>query len=120
LPEEKTNPNSAPASNSFEQALEQLEQVVASLEEGRCGLSESLGHYERGINLLRECYDLLSQAERKIEVLSGFDAQGAPITAPFEEQGRPEDQPGRRASPRATTPRRNNPRAEAASDDIPF
>jgi exodeoxyribonuclease VII small subunit len=34
---------------------------------------------------LKGCQQLLEHAERKIEVLSGVDADGNPITKPFEE-----------------------------------
>ena len=115
---EKNNTSDRPL--SFEQALEQLEKVVASLEEGRCGLSDSLSHYERGIKLLRECYELLSQAERKIEVLAGFDAQGNPVTEPLFETGDSlEEKVDQRARRRSQAPGRKGTKDEPA-DDIPF
>ena len=40
------------------------------------GLGESLACYEEGVKLLKLCYNLLEQAERKIELLSGVDAEG--------------------------------------------
>jgi exodeoxyribonuclease VII small subunit len=70
---------------SFEQALEQLEGVVRQLEEGEIGLSETLKQYERGVKLLRRCYDLLEGAERRIELLGGVDAQGRPISTPLDD-----------------------------------
>lgn len=68
---------------TFEQALEHLEEIVHQLEEGEIGLAEALGHYEKGIGLLKQCYGLLERAERRIELLSGVDAAGNPITEPF-------------------------------------
>jgi exodeoxyribonuclease VII small subunit len=68
---------------SFEEALAELEAIVHALEDGQLGLAESLGRYERGVNLLRQCYVLLEGAERRIEILSGLDAQGNPITQPL-------------------------------------
>jgi exodeoxyribonuclease VII small subunit len=119
LADDKTNATSRPAA-TFERALEQLEQVVASLEEGRCGLTDSLAHYERGVKLLRECYELLSQAERKIEVLAGFDAEGNPVTEPLlENDGESlEDKVGQR-SRRRSHAKGNGPRKKP-DDDIPF
>ena len=38
---------------SFEQALAQLEQTVARLEDGQLGLDESLAQYEQGIKYLQ-------------------------------------------------------------------
>lgn len=71
----------------FEDLLAQLEQIVSGLEEGQVGLSESLAQYEKGITLLRQCHELLAEAERKVEVLTGFDAQGNPITEPLHDAG---------------------------------
>src|SRR5215469_567546 len=78
---------------SFEQALEQLEKLVHQLEEGEIGLAEALDHYETGIGLLKQCYGLLQRAERRIELLSGVDAAGNPVTEPFADDGeRPLDE----------------------------
>ncbi len=69
---------------SFEKAIADVEQIVCQLESGRLDLSQSLDEYQRGVATLKECYDLLSQAERRITLLSGFDADGNPISEPFE------------------------------------
>jgi len=68
---------------SFEQALGQLEGIVHKLEDGELDLSVALEQYEQGVKHLRRCFNLLDQAERKIELLTGLDAQGNPITEPF-------------------------------------
>jgi exodeoxyribonuclease VII small subunit len=70
---------------SFEVALTRLEAIVRDLEEGDLGLAEALTRYETGIGLLKSCHELLERAERKIELLSGFDAEGNPITTPFDD-----------------------------------
>ena len=70
---------------SFEESLEELEKIVAELESGKLGLSEALGRYEQGVKHLKACQQLLERAERKIELLSGVDAEGNPITEPFDE-----------------------------------
>ena len=62
MPSEDTN--SAP---SFEQALASLEGIVHDLEEGQIGLAESLARYEQGVKYLRQCYELLQTAERKMK-----------------------------------------------------
>lgn len=69
---------------TFEQALGRLEQLVHDLEEGHLGLADGLARYEEGIKLLRQCYELLEHAERRIELLSRVGAQGEPITEPFD------------------------------------
>jgi len=70
---------------SFEQALAALEQIVRDLEDGRCGLAESLARYEQGVKLLKNCYAQLEQAERRIELLTGIDAAGNAVVAPFDD-----------------------------------
>jgi exodeoxyribonuclease VII small subunit len=78
--------NAAPTDQpSFEQSLTRLEEIVHALEEGEIGLSESLERYEEGVKLLRQSYELLQKAERRIELLSGVDADGNPITEPFDD-----------------------------------
>lgn len=67
----------------FETALRNLEKVVASLEGGDLTLQESLEAYERGIAALRDCHQRLAEAERRIALLTGFDADGNPVLAPF-------------------------------------
>jgi exodeoxyribonuclease VII small subunit len=70
---------------SFESALEELEAIVAELEGGKLGLSDALARYEQGVKHLKSCHQWLKQAERKIELLSGVDAQGNPITEAFDD-----------------------------------
>jgi exodeoxyribonuclease VII small subunit len=70
---------------SFEESLEELEKIVAELESGKLGLSDALERYEQGVKHLKSCQQLLERAERKIELLSGVDADGNPITQPFDE-----------------------------------
>jgi exodeoxyribonuclease VII small subunit len=71
--------------STFEESLEQLEKIVAELESGKLGLSDALARYEDGVKHLKGCQQLLEMAERKIELLSGVDAEGNAITAPFDE-----------------------------------
>lgn len=71
---------------SFEEALGKLHQTVQQLEDGQLGLTESLASYEQGVKFLRKCYQLLEQAERKIELLSGVDTDGNEITEPFDDE----------------------------------
>ena len=69
---------------SFEQALTELQQIVDDLEAGQLGLDESMQRFEQGIALLRNCYGTLEKAEQKIEILTGTDESGRPLTEPFE------------------------------------
>jgi len=53
----------------FEDYLRQVEDTVKSLEGGKLGLEESIEKYETGIKALRQCYGILEQAEKKIQLL---------------------------------------------------
>ncbi len=57
------------ASFNFENALEELEELVSAMEEGELSLEESLTAFEKGIKLTRECQAALKQAEQKVQVL---------------------------------------------------
>ncbi len=54
---------------TFEASLNELERIVALLEDGDLPLEESLKLFEDGVRLSRECRERLTNAERKIEVL---------------------------------------------------
>ena len=58
---------------NFEQALEDLEELVTAMEEGELSLEESLQAFERGIKLTRECQTALKKAEQKVQVLINED-----------------------------------------------
>lgn len=69
---------------SFEQALAGVEHIVHGLESGQLTLDQSLHSYEEGVRLLRICHEQLAQAQRRIELLVGFDEQGEPIRDDFD------------------------------------
>jgi exodeoxyribonuclease VII small subunit len=54
---------------SFEQALEELEGVVGTLETGQVPLEESLKLLKRGMSLIERCEGELAQAEAVLEQL---------------------------------------------------
>jgi exodeoxyribonuclease VII small subunit len=76
--------DSPPDTLTFEEALADLETIVRQLEDGQTGLEEALARYERGVGLLKRCYAQLRQAEQKILLLTGVDAEGRPVLQPFE------------------------------------
>ena len=96
---EQANETTSP---SFEAALGQLQDIVHDLEEGDLGLEPSLARFEEGIRLLRNCYQILEQAEQKIEILTNQDAAGNLVTVPFDATAtfdggdKPAKKPGRR------------------------
>jgi exodeoxyribonuclease VII small subunit len=69
---------------TFEEMLQELEETVRKLEQGNLGLQESLEAYQLGISRLKLCHKLLSDAELKIEMLSGVDEDGNPIVKEVE------------------------------------
>ncbi|MAU54013.1 MAG: exodeoxyribonuclease VII small subunit [Roseovarius sp.] len=62
---------------SFEQAMQELEQVVSRLERGEVALDESIRLYERGALLRKRCEEKLKEAEEKVHAIT-LDAEGNP------------------------------------------
>ena len=56
---------------SFEKALEELEALVARMEDGKLPLEESLAAYQRGAQLIKFCESKLSDAQARIAILDG-------------------------------------------------
>lgn len=56
---------------SYEQALSELEEIVAALESEEHPLEEALTLYERGQALAHHCTALLDKAQLKVQQLSG-------------------------------------------------
>ena len=56
---------------TFEKALEELEALVARMEDGRLPLEESLAAYQRGAELIKFCKSKLTDAQARIAVLEG-------------------------------------------------
>lgn len=68
----------------FEAVLEELQTVVAKLEEGNLPLEEALAAFERGMTLADSADSMLTSAEERVEVLLKREGQtGARV--PFEE-----------------------------------
>ncbi len=55
---------------SFEDALEQLEAIVRTLEGGEARLDDAIGAYERGIALKTHCEAKLNEARARIEKIA--------------------------------------------------
>ena len=55
------------AKMNFEDALNQLEEIVGNLEQGEVSLEESISIYERGTHLKRHCEEKLSAARAQVE-----------------------------------------------------
>src|SRR5271154_285755 len=55
---------------TFESAIQQLEKIVADMEEAELPLEDVLKKYEEGTRLVRFCSQKLDEAEKKIEILT--------------------------------------------------
>jgi len=66
------------AALTFEQALAELEQIVARLESGQAPLEDSIQMYERGAALKAHCEARLEAARLRVEkiVVGAAGAQG--------------------------------------------
>jgi exodeoxyribonuclease VII small subunit len=68
---------------SFEAALQELESIVARLEQGEVDLEESIHLYERGQALKAHCEKKLKSAESRLEkIVAG--AKGVERTEPLD------------------------------------
>ncbi len=67
---EESKKNDDMANLSFEDALEQLEAIVRTLEGGEAKLDDAIGAYERGIALKTHCETKLSEAKARIEKIA--------------------------------------------------
>jgi exodeoxyribonuclease VII small subunit len=54
---------------SFEQALAELEKIVATMESGKLTLEQSLEAHKRGIELAQFCQSVLARAQQQVKVL---------------------------------------------------
>lgn len=70
------------ASIQFENAVTRLDEIVRMMEKGDLPLEQSLQLFEEGTTLVKNCNQLLNQAELKIaQLMKGED--GAPVEMEF-------------------------------------
>jgi exodeoxyribonuclease VII small subunit len=72
---------------TFEQALANLEKIVAEIESGRIGLEESIARYEEGIALIQQCRAILDAAEKKIQLLAKGESGELTVSGELPEGG---------------------------------
>jgi exodeoxyribonuclease VII small subunit len=63
----KAEAPSAPV--SFENAIDELEAIVRTMEDGKLPLDGALERYQRGVELVRHCQSALNAAEQKVQIL---------------------------------------------------
>ncbi len=72
---------------TFEQAMSRLEQIVATLESGRCTLDDSMRLFEEGAKLTAFCQKALRSAEQKIVKLTTAESgEGEELSVPTDTQ----------------------------------
>jgi len=114
----KTSSASSANKTTFEEAYAKLEEIVRSLEDGQLGLSESLARYEEGVQHMRHCHEALEDAERKILLLTGMDADGNPISEPFEDAAETLEEKQASRGRRRSRSAGNRSKKAATEDDI--
>ncbi|HVP97227.1 exodeoxyribonuclease VII small subunit [Methanoregula sp.] len=55
---------------TYEEKIEQLRQIIAKIEDGTTSLDESMKLYEQGAALVKQCETLLAETEEKITTLA--------------------------------------------------
>jgi exodeoxyribonuclease VII small subunit len=97
--------------------MERLEDIVRDLEDGDLGLDQSLQRYEEGVKYLKICHQKLKDTELKIELLTGLDAEGNPVTAPFADPASTlEEKQQTRSKRRSRSPKQAKPKSTPDSD----
>jgi exodeoxyribonuclease VII small subunit len=76
---------------SFEDAMESLDAIVASLEGERLPLEEMVASYERGMTLLRVCRTRIETARQRVELITAdFEGKGKAALSEFTAMETPE------------------------------
>lgn len=70
---------------TFEQALENLEEIVSAIEAGEIGLEESIAKYAEGIKLIKHCRGVLDAAEKKIQLLTAAEDDTLEVSGELDE-----------------------------------
>ncbi len=67
---EKAQSRESAQEHSFEEAMNELEALVDSMENDSLTLEESLKKFEKGVKLTRICQQALAKAEQKVKFLT--------------------------------------------------
>ena len=67
---------------TFEQSMQRLEQIVRAMERGDVALEESLKLFQEGTELVRNCNQLLDEAQLQVKkIMTASD--GSPVEEDF-------------------------------------
>ena len=53
----------------YEEALKELENILAQLESDKVGLDEAVALFEKSVGLSKICFDKIKQTEGKVEII---------------------------------------------------
>ena len=70
---------------TFEQALAKLEEIVSAIEEGKVPLEQSIDKYAEGVELVKQCRQILDRAEKKIQLLGRGEGGQLEVTGELDE-----------------------------------
>ena len=79
--DDETDQNTQSATPSLEDALMELEGIIASLERGEVSLDAAISAFERGTELKILCQTRLEEARMKVEKIKVPEAGGLPRDA---------------------------------------
>jgi exodeoxyribonuclease VII small subunit len=113
-----SEPTKSPDPPTFEESLAQLDAIVQELEEGQIGLAQGLTRYEEGVKLLKQCYQLLEHAGRRIELLSRVDSAGRVHGEPFDEGALSLEEKAQARGRRRSSEKNPDSNAPRAADEI--
>lgn len=88
---------------SFEEAIQNLEQIVKDMESERLPLDQLVRRYEEGSRLLRTCEQRIREAEQRIELIAAGEA--GPEMKPFEVPPKPAESQAEKRGAKAEEPR---------------
>ena len=99
MPSDKKNKTASKAkpdkSLSFEDALEELEKMVETMESGQLPLEELITNYERGAQLISHCESVLGDARKRLDLITlKPKAGGSNSSQDISENPDTEDTPG--------------------------
>lgn len=72
-------------SNTFEENMKRLEQIVRAMERGDVALEESLKLFQEGTELVRSCGKLLDEAELQVKIITAA-GDGSPVEEAFPDE----------------------------------
>ncbi len=53
---------------NYEDAVSELEKLIAEMESGKLSLEQTLAAHKRGAELIKQCHVLLDQVEQQVKV----------------------------------------------------